>query len=692
VTSVPSPLHAAPPSPPIAVRQPRVVSLHGEQLSDDYFWLREKDAPAVREYLEAENRYAEAWLAPTRPLQETLYQEMLGRIKETDLSVPYRRGAHFYYSRTEQGRQYPIYARKAGSLEAPEEVTLDLNELAVGHDYMGLGAYTVSDDERLLAYSTDETGFRQYTLQVKDLATGQLLPDRIERVGSVAWAADGRTLFYTVEDHAKRQYRLYRHTLGSEADDVLVYEEADERMRVSVGRTRSREYLVLTSGSFTTSEVRYLRADDPNGDWRLVTPRVQEREYYLDHHGEHFYIRVNDTGRNFRLVRAPVANPAPEHWTEVVAHRDDVMLEDADFFAGHYVRYERRNGLPELQVTSFADGETHAVAFPEPVYDVSPAANAEWETSALRFVYQSLVTPSSVFDYDVRTRERVLLKETEVLGGYDRTAYASERISATAADGTRIPISLVYRRGVPRDGSAPLLLEGYGAYGIPYPVAFSSTRLSLLDRGAIVAIAHIRGGGELGKAWHDGGRMAEKMNSFTDFISAAEHLVAERYTASDRLVIEGGSAGGLLMGAVVNLRPDLFKAAVSQVPFVDVINSMLDESLPLTVGEYEEWGNPALPDDYAVMRRYSPYENLGRRAYPAMLVKTSLNDSQVMYWEPAKYVARLRTLKTDANPLLLVTNMGAGHGGASGRYDRLRELALDYAFMLQQMGLAEPAP
>jgi len=679
-------LAAQAPQPPAAERRPFADTLHGDVRPDEYAWLKVKSDPAVAAYLEAENRYAEEALAPTKGLQERLYQEMLGRIKQTDLSVPVRDGGWHYYTRTVEGQQYPIYARKQGSLEAPEQVTLDVNELAKGQTFMAVGAYTVSDDGNLLAYSTDSTGFRQYTLRVKDLRTGAVLPDRMEKVVSVAWAGDGRTLFYTVEDAAKRSHRVYRHVLGADpAKDELVYEEADERFGVYVGRGRSKRFVLVSSGSHTTSEVRLIDAARPAAAPRVVLPRVQDVEYDVEHHGDHLYVRINDTGRNFRLVRMPVDDTRKAAWTEVLPHRADVMLEGTDFFREHWVAHERANGLERMRVTRIADGASHEIAFPEPAYTAYATGNPEFDTRTLRYAYQSLVTPSSVFDYDMETRQATLRKETEVLGGYDRTAYASERVWTTAKDGTRIPLSLVYRKGLRRDGSAPLLLYGYGSYGATSDPYFSSNRLSLLDRGFVYAIAHIRGGGEMGKAWHDAGRMANKMNTFTDFIAAAEHLVAERYTSKERMVAEGGSAGGLLMGAVTNLRPDLFKAVVSHVPFVDVVNTMLDETLPLTVGEFEEWGNPKQPDEYRVMLAYSPYDNLKRGAYPAMLVKTSFNDSQVLYHEPAKYVARLRTLKADATPLLLVTNMGAGHGGASGRYDRLREIALDYAFMIQQV-------
>ncbi len=677
-------------APPFAKRVPKVDIVHGDRREDDYFWLRRKEDPEVSAYLEAENAYTDAVMKSTEAFQETLYREMLGRIKEDDQTVPYRKGGHFYYSRTEKGKQYPILCRKAGSPEAAEEVTLDLNRLAESHPFLAVGAYTVSDDGHLLAYTTDVTGFRQYTLQVKDLRTGALLSERIGNVAAVAWAADGRTLFYVLEDRAKRPYRLYRHRLGFEADE-LIYEETDALFRLHVDRSRSQAYLFAVSGSFTSTEVRYLRASEPTGPWTVIVPREKDHEYQVDHGvgegGEVFYIRTNGGGRrNFRLVAAPVGDAHPGRWRELIPHREGVMLEDIDVFGEHYVVHEREEGLIRLRVSDVCAGTFHHVAFPEPAYEVSGDANAEFRTRAYRFRYESFITPASVFDYDMVTRARTLLKRTEVLGGYEPSRYRSERIHAVAADGTRIPISLVCRAETPRDGASPMLLAGYGAYGYPYPITFSSNRLSLLDRGVAVAVAHVRGGGELGKRWHDAGRMLAKRNTFSDFIAAADFLIRSGYTSADRLVIEGGSAGGLLIGAVLNQRPDLCRAAVLRVPFVDVINTMLDESLPLTVGEFEEWGNPKVREQYEYMKTYCPYTNLAARPYPAMLVRTSINDSQVMYWEPAKYVARLRALETGPSLLLLKVNLGAGHGGASGRYDYLREVALDYAFVLAQLG------
>jgi oligopeptidase B len=666
-----------------------VEVIHGDRRADDYYWLRDKANPEVAAYLEAENAYADDVMAPTEPFQEALYEEMLARIQETDLSVPYREGGYFYYSRTEEGKQYPILCRKKESLEAPEEVTLDLNALAEGHRFLSLGAYVVSDDGSLLAFSTDITGFREYTLQVKDLRAGEVLPERIEKTGSVSWAGDGRSLFYTVEDEAKRPYRLYRHVVGTPGPDALVYEEADALFRVFAGRSRSREYVFLAAASHTTTEIRYLPSGQPEGAWKTIAAREHEHEYDVEHHADRFFIRTNDQGRNFRLVWAPVEDPRRENWKEVVPHRADVMLEGVEVFRDHTVLLERAHGLPRMRVTNLRSGATHDIAFPEPAYSASPGANAEFDTGTFRYTYQSLVTPSSVFDYDMETRKSTLLKEQPVLGGYERDRYHSERLLATAPDGVPVPVSLVYRKGLKRDGSHPMLLTGYGAYGYPFPVGFSSNRLSLLDRGFVFAIAHVRGGGEMGKAWHDDGRMMMKRNTFTDFIAVVEHLAGERYTSREQLVVEGGSAGGLLMGAVANMRPYLFKVIVSKVPFVDVINTMLDASLPLTAGEWEEWGNPHVKEPYEYMKTYCPYTNLEPKAYPTMLVKTSFHDSQVMYWEPAKYVAKLRALKTDDNVVLLKTNMEAGHGGASGRYDYLREVAFDYAFVLSRLGVSE---
>nr|WP_114211013.1 S9 family peptidase [Acidisarcina polymorpha] len=681
-------------APPVARVERTETTLHNRTLIDDYAWLREKTSPEVLAYLEAENAYTDSVMKSTEPLREILYAEMVSHIKETDQSVPFREGDYFYYSRTEQTRQYPIYCRKKGSIDAPEEIILDVNELAAGEAFMAIGGFTVSDDGNLLAYSTDTTGFRQYTLRVKDLRTGELLGEHAERVGSIEWANDNRTLFYTVEDEEqKRQFQLYRHLLGTSHDqDALVFEETDERFNIGAGKTRDGKYLLLESASHTTSEERFLSADDPAGEWRLIAPRQDDIEYYADHRNGLFYIRTNDKGRNFRLVTAPVDSLEQTNWTEVVSHRAEVMLEDIDLFASFYVACERAEGLPSLRVVRFAGagsevGSSEEIRFPEPVYSAHPHTNREFDAHNYRYSYQSLVTPGSVYEYDLATGASTLLKQQEIPGGFDRELYGSERFFATAKDGAKVPVSLVYRRDQKGEGTNPLHVYGYGSYGYSLPIGFNSNRLSLLDRGFVLAYAHIRGGGDMGKSWHDDGRLMNKQNTFSDFIAASEVLLARGYGDPQRVSAEGGSAGGLLMGAVSNLRPDLFRAIVSHVPFVDVMNTMLDASLPLTVPEYEEWGNPNEPAAFEYMLSYSPYDNLQPGSYPAMLVKTSLNDSQVMYWEPAKYVAKLRTLKQNDSLLLLHINMSAGHGGASGRYDYLKEIAFDYAFLLKELGV-----
>jgi oligopeptidase B len=686
------------PVPPIALKKPTETLTHGVHLRDDYAWLRDKENPEVTAYLEAENAYAEAVTAPLAGLREELYQEMLSHVKQTDVSVPYRDGAWWYYVRTEEGLQYSIYCRKRGGeagpdADAAEEVLLDGNVLAEGHAFFAIGDTDISDDGRWLAYTTDLTGFRQYTLRVKDLETGETLPGEVERVGSVVWAADNKTLFYTVEDEQqKRQYRLYRTDGQRLPEAVLVYQEDDERFNVGVGRTRDGRYLVLEAGSHITTECRFLAADEAGGEFRLIAPREDDHEYFIDHRNGLWFIRTNDKGRNYRLVTAPVDAPGRENWTERIAHRDDVALEAVDLFRDYFVACEREDGLPRLRVWQFEGEDAKAqaageIAFPEPAYDAHPGINRVFETKMFRYAYQSLVTPSSVYEYDVATRSSTLLKQLEIPGGFDRTLYASERIHARAADGVEVPISIVYRKDRRESGKNPLYVYGYGSYGYALPIGFSGNRLCLLDRGVVMAYAHIRGGGELGEPWHDAGKMLVKRNTFTDFITCIEHLTAENYGDPARVAMEGGSAGGLLMGAVVNMAPELARVVVSHVPFVDVMNTMLDASLPLTVPEYEEWGDPNEKEYFRYMLSYSPYDNLRAAEYPAMLVRTSLHDSQVMYWEPAKYVAKLRTLKKDSHPLLLVTNMQAGHGGASGRYDYLKEIAFDYAFMLRELGL-----
>lgn len=687
--------------PPVAPVHTTKTQMHGKTLIDDYAWLREGDNPEVTAYLEAENAYTAAVTAPDEGLRQTLYEEMLSHIKETDVSVPFRDGNFWYYSRTVQGLQYPIYCRKPGTpdainSDAPEEIILDVNELAKDQPFMALQTITVSNDGNLLAYSIDNKGYRQYTLQVKDLRTGELLPERVERTGSIVWAADNRTLFYTVEDEVqKRQYQLYRHKLGTaHSEDPLVYEEADERFNIGAGRTRDGELIILECSSHTTTEEYFLRADAPEGVWTIIEQRRDNIEYYADHRKGLLYIRTNDTGRNFRLVTAPIAAPSSANWTEILPHRADVMLEEVDLFASFYVACERRDGLQHLRVVPFINDESPntsescEIVFPEPVYSANPHTNRIFDTTKYRYGYQSLVTPGSVFEYDLVTGKSKLLKQLEVAGSFDKSLYISERLFAKAEDGTEIPISLVYRKDSFERGKNPLFVYGYGSYGYALPIAFNSNRLSLLDRGFVLAYAHVRGGGDMGKPWHDAGRLMHKRNTFTDFTAVTHQLLNEGYGDPARVAVEGGSAGGLLMGAVANMEPSLFRAVVSHVPFVDVINTMLDSSLPLTVPEYEEWGDPNEPVAFEYMMSYSPYDNLEAKDYPAMLVKTSLYDSQVMYWEPAKYVARLRRLKTDKNPLLLHTNMTAGHGGASGRYDYLKEIAFDYAFLIRQLEVA----
>ncbi len=673
--------------PPETEKKPKITEINGDRMVDNYFWLREKTNPAVIAHLEAENAYTGAVMKPTEALQEKLYNEILSHIKQTDVNVPYKQGGYFYFSKTKEGLQYPMFYRKKGSLDALEELVIDQNELAKGQKFMSIGAYSPSDDGNLLAFSTDNTGYRQYLLQVKDLRTGQLLPDKMERVTSLAWANDNKTLFYVTEDPVtKRSDKLFRHVLGTDKYE-LVNEEKDELFDIGVGRSLDKAVIFLGAYSKTSNEFRYIPAAEPNAAWKMILPRQADHEYDVDHRGDLFYIRTNKGAKNFRIVTAPVSDPAEKNWKEFIAHRPAVKVEGIDLFANHAVISEWENGLQELEIVDFKTNKRHRIAFPEPVYSAGTTSNHEFNTNVVRYNYQSLTTPSSVFDYDMNTHHATLLKQTEVPGGFDKNNYKAERVFATASDGTKIPMSVVYRKNVKLDGSAPLLLYGYGSYGISIPPTFSASRLALLDRGVVFVIGHIRGGGELGEPWRDAGRMMNKINTFTDFIACAEHLINNKYTSKDRIVIQGGSAGGLLMGAVANMRPDLFKAVVAQVPFVDVLNTMLDASLPLTTSEYIEWGNPNEKPAYDYMKKYSPYDNIHKADYPAMLVKVSLNDSQVPYWEGSKFVAKLRDYKTDHNPLLLKVNMGAGHGGASGRYDAYHETAFDYAFMLWQMGI-----
>jgi oligopeptidase B len=677
-------------TPPAALRVDHREVRHGATVIDPYFWLREKSNPKVVDYLTSENAYTEAMTKSIQPFSDALYKEMLARIKQTDLSVPTRRGEYFYYSRTEEGKQYNIQCRRKGSMEAPEEILLDLNELAKEKKFVGLGSFVVSDDHNLLAYTTDFTGFRQFGLQVKDLRTGKTLPDTTERVTSLVWASDNKTLFLTTEDAVtKRSDKLFRHVLGSTQFEQL-YEEKDELYNIDIGKTRDKKYLILGIESTDTTEIRHLRADRPADNFAVFLPREKKHRYYVDHREGLFYVRTNKDAVNFRIMTAAVSDPSPKNWKPFLAHQKDVLVNDIDLFRDFAVAVEKSQALTQLRIHDFKTGKWTAIPFPEPVYAANPGGTPDYNSKTYRYSYQSFVTPPSVFDYDTQTGKSQLLKQQEVLGGYDPKQYASERLWATARDGVKVPISIVYKKGLARDGKAPLFLYGYGSYGLGTSATFSSARLSLLDRGMPFAIAHIRGGNEMGEQWRLDGMLMKKKNTFQDFIDCAEFLIQQKWTAKDRIVIEGGSAGGLLMGAVVNMRPDLFRAVHAAVPFVDVMNTMMDATLPLTVGEYLEWGNPNEKPAYDYMKTYSPYDNLEKRAYPAMLVTTSFNDSQVMYWEPAKYVARLRTVKTDNNALLLKTKMEpAGHGGASGRYDKLKDQAFEYAWMLNQVGITK---
>jgi oligopeptidase B len=615
---------------------------------------------------------------------------MVGRIKETDLSVPEYIDGAWYYTRTVKGQQYPIFCRRRGSLKAPEQVLLDENALAGSRSYSRVGLRRVSPDGNILAYTWDTTGGEWYTLMIKDLRTGRLLADRIDSVNyEVEWAADNRTLLYGRDDAAHRAFRVYQHGLGGSGPDAVVFEDLDPLFNVDLAKSKDRAYLFINSESFTSSETRYLPADQPRGEWRVLLPRAPDVVYSVEHHADDFLIRTNDGAINFRLLRAPVSDPSRANWTEIVAAGDSVLLEDLTVFRNYAALYERGNAVRRIRVLDFQSGTTYEVDFPEEISTFQGATNPEYDTDVVRFTYTSPITPPSVYDFDMRRKTRTLKKRTEV-PRYQPGRYATERTWAVAGDGTRVPVSLLYRKPLVRDGSRPMLLYAYGSYGASTDPWFSPNILSLVDRGFIYAIAHIRGGQEMGRAWYDDGKMLRKKNTFTDFTAAAEHLIGGGYTASDRLAIRGGSAGGLLMGAVTNMRPDLFRAVVADVPFVDVINTMLDASIPLTTQEWQQWGNPSREPDYSYMKSYSPYDNVAARAYPAILVTAGLNDPRVGYWEPAKWVAKLRANKTDTNTLLLKTNMGAGHGGSSGRYDYLKEMAFRYAFVLDQVRIAQP--
>jgi oligopeptidase B len=680
------------PAPPVAEKMPKEFHEFGGTRVDNYYWLKERENPKVLDYLKAENGYLEAVLKPTEKLQEKLYQELAGRIKQTDMSVPYRDNGYYYYSRYEEGKEYPVYCRKKESLDAPEEVLIDGPAMADGKPFFSVAGLEVSPDNSILAYAVDTVSRRLYQQHFKDLKTGQVLADEIPNtLAMVAWANDSRSVFYTLKDTTTlRPYRVMRHRLGTPiSEDREVYVEDDETFSTMAYKSKSKDLIFIASESTLSTEFRFLDAADPEGAFRIVEPRRRDLEYQIDHFGDKLYIRTNDQARNFRLMEAPLSRPGMENWVEVIPHRDDVLFEDFEIFNDFLVVEERQAGLTQIRVIRWTDKTEHSLDFGEPTYMASLGVNPEFDTDWLRYNYSSLTTPNSTYDHNMTTQEKKLMKQQEVLGGFQPENYRAERLSATASDGVKIPISLVYRKGLERNGDNPLLEYGYGSYGASMDPYFDSSVLSLLDRGFIYAIVHIRGGSEMGRAWYEDGKLLKKKNTFTDFIACAEHLIAERYTGPEKLFASGGSAGGLLMGAVVNMRPDLFKGVIAEVPYVDVITTMLDPSIPLTTGEYDEWGNPNLKEYYDYMLSYSPYDNVEAKNYPAMLVTTGLHDSQVQYWEPAKWVAKLRVLKTDQNPLLLYTNMDAGHGGASGRFRRYRETALQFAFLLDLCGIKE---
>ncbi|MFO0947408.1 MAG: S9 family peptidase [Planctomycetota bacterium] len=673
--------------PPIAAKVPRQTQIHGRMLHDDYFWLRDREDPRVIDYLKAENEYTASRLRPTEAIQAQLFEEMRQRLKEDDDTVPARRGQYFYYSRFHKGKQYPVHCRKKGSLAAPEEILLDENQLAKGHEYFQLGVFRVSPDDDRLAYSVDTLGNERYALYVMDLLNGTVIDGPIrDTYYSVEWSADSRFLFYNTVDDASRPFRLFRHEIGTPPTrDVLVHEEKDEAYYLTLSSTRSREYLVLELASNTTTELRTLHSNSPVEPFAVSFPRVPKVQYKLDHRGEYFYVATNvDGAENFKVVVVSAKNTSPNHWKTILSHRHDVKIDDVDAFAGHLVISERESGYSQLRVIDFAANDSKVIPSEEPAHTMTVGENLEFKTSTLRYHYTSLRTPDSTFDHEMSTGKSELKKRTEV-PGYNAAAYVCERLEANASDGARIPISVVYKSGFQRDGSHPLLLDGYGAYGISNDPTFDATRLSLLDRGFVFALAHVRGGGDLGRRWYEEGKLLKKKNTFTDFLACADALVSGKYTSRDRLAIQGVSAGGLLIGAVLNERPDACAAAIAEVPFVDLINTMLDASIPLTVTEWEEWGNPHLPAFFDYMFSYSPYDQVHSKRYPAILATASLNDPRVGYWEPAKWVAKLRATNEGARRVLLKTNLEAGHSGASGRYDSLKDRVLQAAFLLHHL-------
>lgn len=677
--------------PPIAKRVEKKLSIHDDTRTDYYFWLNQREDPEVIAYLEAENKYTEKKLKHTEGFQKKLYDEMISRIKQEDQSVPYKDNGYYYYSRFEEGKEYPIYCRKNGSLDAEEEIMLNVNEMAEGYSYYQVAGLSVSPDNNFLAFGVDTLSRRKYDVRIKDLRTNKILDDLIPNsTGSVAWADDNKTFFYTLKDEALRPFKIFKHTTGNPVEeDNLIFHENDETYNISVRRSKSEKYIIIASTSTLTTEFSFLKSDNPNGKFTVFAQRERGLEYYIDHYEENFYIRTNLDAVNFRLMKTSVNNTSKENWTEVIPHRSSVLLEGFEIFKKYLAVEERVKGLTQLRIINWGDNTEHYLNFGEETYSAYISTNKDYDTEILRYGYSSLTTPSSTYDYNMNTKEKTLLKQDEVLGGFNPDNYYAERLYATASDGSKIPISLVYRKGLKKDGNNPLLLYGYGSYGISTDAAFSSVRLSLLDRGFVYAIAHIRGGQEMGRLWYEDGKYFKKKNTFTDFIACAEQLIESGFTNKEKMFAMGGSAGGLLMGAVINMRPDLFKGVVAAVPFVDVVTTMLDESIPLTTGEYDEWGNPNQPDFYKYMLSYSPYDNVEAKNYPNLLVTTGLHDSQVQYWEPAKWVAKLRYLKTDKNLLLLHTNMESGHGGASGRFKRIKEIALEYVFFLNLLNMNE---
>lgn len=691
-------------APPVAEKQEHITEIHGLQLKDDYFWMRlsdeqkeaaEPDAQttAVLDYLNAENNYKTEVLKSTEAFQEALFEEIKGRIKQDDQSVPLLDNGYWYYTRYEEGQEYPIHCRKKGTMEDAEEVMLNVNEMAEGYSYYAVGGRSVSTNNNLLAFSVDTVSRREYTLQFKDLTTGEILADRIpETTGGATWANDNRTVFYTKKDPVTlRSHRIYKHVLGtSAADDELIYEEKDETFSCGIGKTKSEAYLMIGSYSTVSTEWLYLDANTPGGTWRIIQPRERDLEYSCSHYGDHFYIVTNRDAKNFKLVRTPVSATGYDHWEDVLPHRASTLLEGIEIFQDYLVVSERSNGLNQIRVKRWDDSEDYYIEFPDPAYSAYVGANPDFDTKKLRYGYDSMTTPSSVFEMDMATRETETLKQQEVLGGtFDPNNYQSERVMVEARDGTLVPVSIVYRKGLEKNGRNPFLLYAYGSYGYSMDADFSSTRLSLLDRGFVYAIAHIRGGQEMGREWYENGKMFNKMNTFTDFVDCGKAMCDLGFTSPDHLYAMGGSAGGLLMGVVINLAPELFNGVIAAVPFVDVINTMLDESIPLTTGEFDEWGNPKNKDSFDYMMAYSPYDNVEAKDYPHMLVTTGYWDSQVQYWEPAKWVAKLREIKTDDNLLIMDCNMETGHGGASGRFKRLRETAMEYAFFMMLEGITE---